>query len=81
MAGATKEQVNHLLLIWIWKRGKIMKHCQQCKKVLFKRRDGKLVCPNGCKEHIGRLAFNTVIDEDLNRRGPDDTFDPWASAR
>ncbi|MFZ1986517.1 MAG: hypothetical protein WAU91_19060 [Desulfatitalea sp.] len=58
-----------------------MKRCQQCKKVLFKRRDGKLVCPNGCKEHQGRLAFNTVIDEDLDRRGPDDTFDPWAFAR
>lgn len=58
-----------------------MKRCEQCKKILFKRRDGKLVCPNGCEEHGGRSAFNTVIDPSLERREGNDTFDPWAFAR
>jgi uncharacterized Zn finger protein (UPF0148 family) len=58
-----------------------MKRCEQCRKVLFKDRDGKLVCPNGCKEHGARAAFNTVIDPHLERREGNDTFDPWSYAR
>jgi hypothetical protein len=58
-----------------------MKRCHNCKKILIKRRDGKLVCPNGCDEHSGRLAFNTVIDPNLERRQGNDTFDPWSRAR
>lgn len=58
-----------------------MKRCAQCKKVLFKKRDGKLVCPNGCRENSSRAAFNTVIDPEYDRREADDTFDPWSYSR
>ncbi|MDA8140503.1 MAG: hypothetical protein M0036_17805 [Desulfobacteraceae bacterium] len=58
-----------------------MKRCPQCKKVLFKRRDGKMVCPNDCKEHTGRLAYNTVIDPEYDRREGNETWDPWAFSR
>jgi len=61
-----------------------MKRCPQCKKILFKKRDRKLACPNNCTAHGDRAAFNTVIDPELDRRRNDDTFDtfdPWASAR
>ena len=40
-----------------------------------------MVCPNGCDEHSERVAFNTVIDPNLERREGKDTFDPWAFAR
>jgi uncharacterized Zn finger protein (UPF0148 family) len=58
-----------------------MEQCDQCKKVLFKKKDGTLFCPNGCKENQERLAFNTVIDPTKERRGALDTWDPWGHAR
>jgi uncharacterized Zn finger protein (UPF0148 family) len=58
-----------------------MERCHQCKKILFKKRDGSLVCPNGCNEHQRRSAFNTVIDPMKDRRGDERTFDPWDRAR
>ena len=61
--------------------GDVMKRCPKCKKILFKKKDGRLVCPNGCDEHSERVAFNTVIDPNLERREGKDTFDPWAFAR
>jgi uncharacterized Zn finger protein (UPF0148 family) len=58
-----------------------MERCKQCKKILFKKKNGTLVCPNGCDEHHRRSAFNTVIDPMKDRRGEKDGFDPWANAR
>ena len=58
-----------------------MERCPQCKKILFKKRDGSLVCPNGCNEHQRRSAFNTVIDPMKDRRNNERTFDPWDHAR
>lgn len=57
-----------------------MKRCPQCKKILFKRKDGKLMCPNECQEHGNRAAYNTYIESRHDRRS-NDTFDPWAFAR
>ncbi len=54
-----------------------MERCDQCKKVLFRKKDGTLACPNGCDDNQNRLAFNTVIDPAKERRGARDTFDPW----
>lgn len=61
--------------------GDPMERCKQCKKVLFKKKDGRLVCPNGCDEHHQRSAFNTVIDPSMERRNKKPYFDPWNSAR
>jgi uncharacterized Zn finger protein (UPF0148 family) len=58
-----------------------MEQCKQCKKILFKKKDGTLMCPNGCDDHHGRLAFNTVIDPMKERRGEKGFFDPWNNAR
>jgi hypothetical protein len=38
-----------------------MERCHQCKKVLFRKKDGTLACPNGCDDNQDRLAFNTAI--------------------
>jgi len=61
--------------------GDDMKRCDQCKKVLFRKKNGSLVCPNGCDEHQQRSAFNTVIDPMNERRGAQETWDPWGHAR
>ena len=61
--------------------GKDMERCKQCKKVLFKKKDGSLVCPNDCDDHHRRSAFNTVIDSVNERRNVKWFFDPWANAR
>jgi uncharacterized Zn finger protein (UPF0148 family) len=59
---------------------KNMHRCPQCKKILFKTKKGQLVCPNGCKQHTKRTAFNTVVDPLKDRRGEDDK-DPWNKVR
>ena len=61
--------------------GDLMERCNHCKKVLFRKKDGRLVCPNGCDEHRQRSAFNTVLDPFLERRNKKPYFDPWYSAR
>ncbi len=58
-----------------------MERCPQCKKVLFKKKNGELVCPNECDAHQRRSAFNTVIDPTKERRGNVSEFDPWEHAR
>jgi uncharacterized Zn finger protein (UPF0148 family) len=58
-----------------------MEHCKYCKKILFRKKNGMLACPNGCDEHHRRSAFNTVIDPAQDRRGERYTFDPWGNAR
>jgi uncharacterized Zn finger protein (UPF0148 family) len=58
-----------------------MERCKQCKKVLFRKKDGSLVCPNGCKENHRRSAFNTVIDPWKERRGEKTFIDPWGHVR
>lgn len=58
-----------------------MERCRQCKKILFKKKDGSLMCPNGCVENQKRSAFNTVIDPMADRRGEKKHFDPWNNAR
>ena len=61
--------------------GDRMERCKQCKKVLFRKKDGRLICPNGCDEHRQRSAFNTVLDPLMERRNKKPYFDPWYSAR
>lgn len=58
-----------------------MERCKQCKKVLFRKKDGSLVCPNECNENHRRSAFNTVIDPWKERRGDVPHIDPWGHAR
>lgn len=63
-----------------------MKRCPQCKKILFKKKDGTLFCPNECDKHEGRAAFNTFIDRDMDRRSHNpesayDTFKAWSFVR
>lgn len=61
--------------------GEKMERCEQCKKVLFKKKDGSLACPNECNENHRRTAFNTVIDPWEERRKKKDYSDPWGHAR
>ena len=58
-----------------------MERCKQCKKILFRKKDGSLVCPNGCNENHQRSAFNTVIDPMKERRGDKSFFDPWSNVK
>ena len=59
-----------------------MDRCPICKKILFKKKDGTLACPNLCNgDNQRRKAFNTVIDERLEKRGVQKFFDPWSFAR
>lgn len=58
-----------------------MERCKQCKKVLFRKKDGSLVCPNECNENHRRSAFNTVVDPWKERRGEETVIDPWGHAR
>ncbi len=57
-----------------------MQRCEQCKKILFRKKDGTLACPNECEQSTQRRAFNTVIDPIMDRRaqGGDD---PWDHVR
>jgi uncharacterized Zn finger protein (UPF0148 family) len=57
-----------------------MQHCPQCKKILFRKRDGRLVCPNDCEQSGKRVAFNTVIDPLKDRRANEDR-DPWRDVK
>ncbi len=57
-----------------------MQHCPQCRKILFKKKDGRLICPNGCEQSRRRVAFHTVIDPLKDRRGNDDR-DPWRNVK
>jgi DNA phosphorothioation-dependent restriction protein DptG len=56
-----------------------MDRCPICKKLLFKKKNGTLACPNFCDGKQKRKAFNTMIDERFERRGVE--FDPWSNAR
>ena len=57
-----------------------MQRCEHCKKILFKKKDGTLACPNECDQNRQRRAFNTVIDPSMDRRDQDE-FDPWDNVR
>lgn len=57
-----------------------MQHCEQCKKILFRKKDGTLACPNECGQSAQRRAFNTVIDPGMDRRVEVDA-DPWDHVR
>jgi len=57
-----------------------MRHCRHCKKILFKNKDGRLVCANGCEQSRQRVAFNSVIDPLKDRRDNDDR-DPWRNVK
>lgn len=57
-----------------------MQRCPQCKKILFKKRDGRLVCPNECDKNTRRIAFNTVLDPIKDRRAGD-TWNPWNNVK
>jgi uncharacterized Zn finger protein (UPF0148 family) len=59
-----------------------MQRCPQCKKILFKKKDGRLACPNECKQNSQRVAFNTVLDPLKDRRIQDkDEWDPWSHVK
>jgi acetyl-CoA carboxylase beta subunit len=58
----------------------VMKQCPNCKKILFKKKDGTLACPNECDRSGHRTAFSTVIDPMLDRRIKE-TFDPWSNVK
>ncbi len=45
-----------------------LERCPQCKKFLFKKKNGALFCPNECDGHSRRTAFNTVMDPMKDRR-------------
>jgi uncharacterized Zn finger protein (UPF0148 family) len=53
-----------------------MERCPQCKKILFKKKNGSLACPNGCEQSSHRVALNTVVDP-LNDRRSQAERDPW----
>ncbi|GAB6906177.1 hypothetical protein DESC_880090 [Desulfosarcina cetonica] len=57
-----------------------MQRCAQCKKILFRKKDGTLACPNECDSNGERRAFNTVIDPMKDRRIHDEP-DPWDEVR
>jgi uncharacterized Zn finger protein (UPF0148 family) len=57
-----------------------MERCRQCKKILFRKKDGSLACPNQCQRSGSRSAFNTFIDPKKERRVPSQ-FDPWEHVR
>lgn len=53
-----------------------IERCPQCKKILFRKKNGNLVCPNECQQSGQRSAFNTMIDPMKDRRILPQ-FDPW----
>lgn len=57
-----------------------MRHCPQCKKLLFRRKDGRLACPNECVQNTRRLAYNTLIDPLKDRRAKEER-DPWRNVK
>ncbi|MEJ2038931.1 MAG: hypothetical protein P8X55_08355 [Desulfosarcinaceae bacterium] len=57
-----------------------LQRCPHCKKVLFRKKDGGLVCPNECGQNTHRTAFNTVIDPMKDRRTKE-VFDPWSTVK
>jgi len=57
-----------------------LERCPQCKKILFKKKNGKLFCPNECDDHRRRLAYNTVVDPKKDRRFHT-TIHPWDNVR
>ena len=54
-----------------------MERCSNCRKILFRKRNGSLVCPNECGQNTQRRAFNTVIEHMKDRRVKW-AFDPWS---
>ncbi len=57
-----------------------MKRCPHCKKILFRKKNGSLTCPNECDSSTQRIAFNTVIDPLKDRRDKTE-FDPWVNVK
>jgi uncharacterized Zn finger protein (UPF0148 family) len=57
-----------------------IQRCHQCKKILFRKKDGTLACPNQCRQSGRRSAFNTLIDPMKDRRVRP-RFDPWEHVR
>ena len=57
-----------------------MERCSFCRKILFRKKDGSLACPNACEQSTQRKAFNTVIDPRKDRRLKE-TFDPWINVK
>ena len=57
-----------------------IQRCHQCKKILFRKKDGTLACPNQCQQSGRRNAFNTLIDPMKDRRVRP-RFDPWEHVR
>jgi hypothetical protein len=49
-------------------------------KILFRKKNGTLACPNDCDQSGLRRAFNTVIDPMKDRRLQTD-FDPWENVK
>ena len=59
---------------------KALLRCPQCRKILFRKKDGRLACPNECGQSSQRRAFNTVVDPLKDRRAKQD-FDPWSTVK
>lgn len=57
-----------------------MKRCPYCKKILFRKKNGSLACPNECDLNTQRKAINTVIDPMKDRRTKAE-FDPWIDVK
>ena len=57
-----------------------MERCIHCRKVLFRKKNGSLVCPNECEQSTQRRAFSTVIDP-LKDRRLRAAFDPWSQVK
>jgi hypothetical protein len=57
-----------------------LRRCAKCKKILFKKKDGTLACPNECERSGHRTAFSTVIDPMFDRRIKE-SFDPWSNVK
>lgn len=57
-----------------------IQRCHQCKKILFRKKDGTLACPNQCRQSGRRSAFNTLINPMKDRRVRV-RFDPWEHVR
>jgi hypothetical protein len=49
-------------------------------KILFRKKNGTLACPNECDASTKRRAFNTVIEPTKDRRTKD-AFDPWVDVK
>lgn len=57
-----------------------MEKCPYCMKILFRKKNGTLACPNECDQNNKRTALSTVIDPMKDRR-QEDAQDPWDNVR